>query len=746
MFSSIAAAPAKQSVGETISVLSGRLASATLLEDRRAAILGLRSFAKDFPASVASGALRSLIGSLGKDAEDVDTIKVVLETLLMLFSPNDDSPEASEEIALWLADEFTQRQENITLLLDLLDSPDVYSRLYSMQLMSAIHSARTERTEECILTAPLGISRLSSVLDDQRDAVRSEAISLLTYITPTSVEIQKLVAFENAFERLLAIIDADGSLVEGGRTIEDCLILLANLLRRNPSNQSLFRESGCVGHLSEMVAKLLQAQSSEPEVAAWAQQQRDRNVYAFLATVRLFLTTGSAGTPQNQLAFWKHNLTYHILQLAFTRETSALIKAEALHTIGDIIRDNAPLQENFAQIMVPSPLESPPATNGNTKSPNGTKPSEKVFVIDGLLDIVLNLQDLASFDMRFGACECLKAYFSNHAQVKLHFLGRAIEGYEAAGDESANILTVLLRPTVESLAADPYRVWFASVIAFHLVHDSPEAKAKALAISEGNAADGEEVVTGLQTLAAHLVAGLGRDDDPRVVIGYLMVLLAWLYEDLDAVNDFLTEGSNVQGLLQVVAQARHNGGEVVQGLCAMLLGILYEFSTKDSPIPRTTLQSMLTSRLGRDKYLDRLLNLRSHALLRDFEVTPQKLAAAEVGILPDVFFDGVFVGFVKDNYNRISRAIDREPEMEISVVSNGVQKGISRELVDSLRSQVEEKARQLQESRDSVASLERRVAQEQAEQRRIKDATDAEMAKARNSTEGLQKGHEAEIR
>ena len=86
-----AQAPAKQTATDTIQTLSGRLLSATLLEDRRAAILGLRSFAKTHPASVASGALRGLIGSLGKDVEDVDTVKVVLETLLTLFSPDESS-------------------------------------------------------------------------------------------------------------------------------------------------------------------------------------------------------------------------------------------------------------------------------------------------------------------------------------------------------------------------------------------------------------------------------------------------------------------------------------------------------------------------------------------------------------------------------------------------------------------------------------------------------------------------------
>lgn len=326
---SIASAPAKQSVSDTINVLSGRLNSATLLEDRRAAILGLRSFAKDFPASVASGALRSLIGSLADDGEDVDTVKVVLETLLMLFNPNNDSPEASDEIVLWLADEFTQHQANILLLLGFLESTDFYSRLYSLKLLAAILSARTQRTEECVLTAPLGISRLVAILDDAREAIRDEAISLLIGLTPTSAELQKLVAFENAFERLFAIVDAEGSLTEGGRTVEDCLILVANLLRRNASNQSLFRESECMNRLANLLKMALEAKTSEGDIAAWAEVQRNRNIYAFLAVIRLFLYSEPAGASLNQMAFWKHRLVFHVLQLAFTRETGYVpVRAE----------------------------------------------------------------------------------------------------------------------------------------------------------------------------------------------------------------------------------------------------------------------------------------------------------------------------------------------------------------------------------------------------------------------------------
>lgn len=110
-------APPRQNATDTIATLASRLSSATLLEDRRGAILGLRSFAKQYPASVAGNSLRDLIECLrsntigiSKDAGegDVDTIRSILETFKMLFEPDEDSPEASDEIRLFIADEFSQ--------------------------------------------------------------------------------------------------------------------------------------------------------------------------------------------------------------------------------------------------------------------------------------------------------------------------------------------------------------------------------------------------------------------------------------------------------------------------------------------------------------------------------------------------------------------------------------------------------------------------------------------------------------
>lgn len=130
--------------------------------------------------------------------------------------------------------------------------------------------------------------------------------------------------------------------------------------------------------------------------------------------------------------------------------------------------------------------------------------------------------------------------------------------------------------------------------------------------------------------------------------------------------------------------------------------------------------------------------------MRDFEVLPQKLDASS-GRLPDVFFDALFVNFFKDNYSRILRAIDRDPGMEISVVANGVQKGISRELVDSLRQQLEEKENVLREAQEALSGLERQLGQEQADHRKSREMAEVEVSRAKAEVEALRREHAGEL-
>lgn len=128
--------PKQQSAYETITKLCDRLLHSNLIEDRRAAVLGLKGFSREYRETVAAGGLRGLISALQKDHEDPETCRATLETLIVLFIRGQD-PENSEEseqtrkarraqgpngqypspltiqgpvdyIALWLTDEFTQ--------------------------------------------------------------------------------------------------------------------------------------------------------------------------------------------------------------------------------------------------------------------------------------------------------------------------------------------------------------------------------------------------------------------------------------------------------------------------------------------------------------------------------------------------------------------------------------------------------------------------------------------------------------
>lgn len=407
-----------------------------------------------------------------------------------------------------------------------------------------------------------------------------------------------------------------------------------------------------------------------------------------------------------------------------------------MNTCADLIRGNSAIQEQFAgyEVTIKTPI---PQVNGHS----GKLDLSEINVIQALLDLCLSTSSTSTIDVRLAACECLKAYLYQHAPIRIHFLQRAKGGYLSEDLEDDNILTILLQGEQGAQLTDPYRRWISAVLLFHLLHDDYTAKSIAQEIAEGNAEAGEEVVTCIQSMSGGMISGIQNGVDDKVSVGYLMVLSSWLYESPDAVNDFLGEGSNVQSLVQLVLRNSVQTA-LISGLCAFLLGIVYEFSTKDSPIPRKTLHEILTSHLGREQYVDKLKRLREHPLIRDFEVSPNTFD--QDSGLPEAYFDQTFVEFLKDNFSRVLRAIDRDPGIEVEVIANGVQKGVSRELVDQLKAQVEDRSKALQKAESDIIDLERKLSQEQADHRKAKESANIELYRIRNINESLQRNHEEE--
>jgi intracellular protein transport protein USO1 len=286
----------------------------------------------------------------------------------------------------------------------------------------------------------------------------------------------------------------------------------------------------------------------------------------------------------------------------------------------------------------------------------------KISILDALLDTVFAPPAQAAFDIRLAACEGITAYFKSNSQIQLGFLSYIIQGFNRHDDDS-NLLTILVEGGT-GRAKDPYRMRFAAVLVLHLIWDNSLAKTTLMNVSEGDADNGEEVVTCIQLIAGSLVASIERDEDWRVIIAYFMLLCTWLFEDAAAVNDFLEEGSLLQTLIQRVSMP--TGSVLVKGLAATLIGILYHFSTKDSPIPRRSLKEHLTASMGRDNYLRALFNLRQHRAIREYGV-PQREDAAPTAwgeLPPEAYFDATFVDFLNDSFSMLNRALDRDPDGE----------------------------------------------------------------------------------
>lgn len=76
-----------------------------------------------------------------------------------------------------------------------------------------------------------------------------ESLLLTIALTSSNADIQKLLAFEGAFDRLFAIVNKEGGIGGGGIVVQDCLAAIGGLLRWNVSNQVSILSPPCFSSL-----------------------------------------------------------------------------------------------------------------------------------------------------------------------------------------------------------------------------------------------------------------------------------------------------------------------------------------------------------------------------------------------------------------------------------------------------------------------------------------------------------------
>lgn len=678
--------PKMQAAEAAIITLCDRLAHSTMLEDRRAAMLSLKGFAHDKRELVASNGLKGLINSLRQDKNDPETIRACLETLIILFvkasSVDNDLTELSrrarqknkryvsplitsrniqndivrgpvDDISLWLTDEFTHEDENVVALLDFVQSPDMFTSLYALQLLSAMVTNRPDAIKQSLFSVHHGISTLVMALESNYEMVRDETVLLLLNLTDNHVEFQKLVAFEGAFDKIFSIIDDQGGICYGGVTVENCLSLLSNLLQYNVSNQKLFSGTQGISKYALMI--------DTAEDTNWG-DQATTNMTAALQLARLFVIPGGESTKLHQDTFAQSGVLMTVLKLAFGPITSLPIRIASLLTASSLIYENPLRQEELLGIDVPY--------YDLSLSLNIQMKPKIVPVYQALLNWALLLPSNYLFTLRAASQFCLSAAFEGNEAATTRF----IDDQKAASDSAeavtgmssmGNIFHTLAEYNEDS-TLNPFKVWFAAVIVMHMFKGSNAVKDHLRKIKIGDASLGQDELSVIQAVSGQMISSFDNED-PTVSLAYLMLLSVWLFDDVEAVNDFVSERTVVQQLITYVTTNNGGSGNVLVGsLATILLGIAYDFCPTAAPLPRPEFYHLLANTLGRDQYTLSLQRFRENVEFKDFD--PSVIFAAPKGSngLPRVYFDSEYISLIRDNMPRIQRAIDRDPTVEPS--------------------------------------------------------------------------------
>ena len=662
----------QHSTEDVIARLGDRLMFSTLLEDRRAAVLGLKGMSKKFPEEVAVDSFDALLQTIARDASDDETIRAALEILVNLTLIDEASGMRSKELVELLASRVSEKESCVIAVVDNLQSTDFYRRLYALQFLGNLFFFQSKVVPNAFLKSHIGVSCLVRCLSESHEALSTEALILLIKITEGSPEIQKLVAFENCFDAIFDIIDSEGS-IEGGHRVNDSLQLLQNLLRFNMSNQTLFRESNHMVRLANILAL-----DENPGQIEWAPIKQD-NAIMMLHVCHVFVDMPGPFTSANQEAILRSGVLDRIAMIAFAIGVPAVVCEKALWVCSDLIHGCRPIQEYFDSLKMRRPEDPQKHSKDpglSTEKVNGDEDSESstkdITITDFFIFQILNHSNMFKYGQRLAAIACIDGLLYKRYRLKLEVMQSLSQRFSCNLKEFSdiNLLSEILVLN-EEREAQPDRVWFASVVLMHLIFEDSNAKAFLRAIKVEGPHNNEDLNTiKAMTLNLQSCLSMGQDIDTRITLGYLMVLCVWLHEDSLAVAQFLSVKTILTTLCSCISLTSSPFNYVIQGIVACLLCTVVEYHSDDKNTSQKDLIGNIKGQIEPDLVIQRMRRLRQDPSFRNYSLEMELANLEDIDSIEQ--FDILFVDFLKDNYIRLERALTRNREkrpIETSVAS-----------------------------------------------------------------------------
>ncbi|KAF1890861.1 hypothetical protein Lal_00037432 [Lupinus albus] len=570
--------------------LLDRISNGKLEEDRRNAITELQAVVSESQASqLAIGAMGFpiMLSILKEERDDVEMVRGALETLVSALTPINHAKVSSNEVqpALMNADLLSREAESIPLLLSLLEEDDFYVRYYTLQLLTALVTNSPQssesniaeflfRLQEAILIIPRGITRLMDMLMD-REVIRNEALLLLTHLTHEAGEIQKIVVFEGAFEKIFSIIKEEGN-SDGGVVVQDCLELLNNLLRNDASNQVLLRET--VG-LDSLIS-ILKLRGS----AYTFTQQKTINLLSTLETIKLLIKGGpEAGSGKD-----------------VNRQTNKTTLVQAMQCIGDLIAGDSKNLDLLASKFLGEEPQVEPALNSILRIILRTSSMQEFIAADYVFKSFCEKN--ADGQSMLASTLIPQPYSMNHApleeDVSMSFGSMLLHGLTLG--ENDGDLEVCCRA--------------ASVLS-HILKDNLPCKEKAMLqvlrieieVPMHSLGAPEPLIHRMMKYLA-VASSLKRKDGKSTISGnsyiqaiILKLLVTWLADCPNAVHCFLDAHPHLTYLLELTSNLSETS--CVRGFAALVLGecVIYNKSN-DSGKSAFAIVDAISQKIGLSSY------------------------------------------------------------------------------------------------------------------------------------------------
>ncbi|XP_078060140.1 general vesicular transport factor p115 isoform X5 [Mustelus asterias] len=663
---------------ETVQKLCDRVASSTLLDDRRDAVRALKALSKKYRLEVGSQAMEHLVNVLQTDRSDSEIIGYALDTLCNLISNEveEEEPEEnaqktnSDDLAGQFAEIFIKQQENLTLLLSLLEEFDFHVRWPAVKLLTALLKNQGQQVQQIILVSPMGVSRMMDLLADSREVIRNDGLLLLQQLTKANAAIQKIVAFENAFERLLDIITEEG-MSDGGIVVEDCLLLLLNLMKNNSSNQNFFKEGSYIQRMKPWF-------EVAEDNSGWS-AQKVTNLHLMLQLVRVLVSPVNppGATSSCQKSAFQCGLLQQLCTILMATGVPADILTETINTVSEVIRGSQVNQDYFASVNAPS---------------NPPRPAIVVL----LMSMVNERQP---FVLRCAVLYCFQCFLYKNQKGQAEIVTTLLPATIDANSISAGQLLCGGLFSTDSLSN-----WCAAVALAHALQDNSLQKEQLLRVQLATSL-GNPPVSLLQQCTNILSQGdkiNRRGSKVQTRVGLLMLLSTWMTNCPIAVTHFLHNQTNVPFLTAQISENLGEEEQLVQGLCALLLGIcIYYNENSLENYTKEKLKQLIEKRIGKEIFIEKLAYISKHELYSRAGQKPQPSYNSPEQML----FDHEFTKLVKELEVLITKAVQKSSEDEKK--EEEVKKSLEQHdsIVNQYKELIREQDMQLNELKKQVTTL-----------------------------------------